>query len=74
MAECKNLDDLRLFLTAKVPSVDVNGEEPDFSVVDLGYTEEQKGENNGSITMRVSVKCTLNMQVNEIFCCGHTPM
>ena len=62
--ECKTLDDLRSFLDAKVPSVGVNGEEPDFSVVDLGYIEPghgNKGGNSGSITMMMSMKCTLNM-------------
>ena len=41
--ECKTLDDLRSFLDAKVPSVGVNSEEPDFSVVDLGYIEPGHG-------------------------------
>ena len=41
--ECKNLDDLRSFHAAKIPSVDVNGEEPYFSVVDLGYIEPGHG-------------------------------
>ena len=40
---CRSLDDLRSFLSSKVPSVDVNGEEPDFAIVDLGYIEPGHG-------------------------------
>ena len=37
--QCKTLDDLRSFLNAKVPSVGVNDEKPDFAIVDIGYIE-----------------------------------
>ena len=41
--QCKTLDDLRSFLSAKVPSVGVNDEKPDFAVVDIGYIEPGHG-------------------------------
>ena len=40
---CKTLDDLRSFPCTKVPSVVLNGEEPDFAIVDLGYREPGHG-------------------------------
>ena len=39
--QCETLEDLRLFLTEKVPSV--SSEPPDFSSVDLGYLEPGHG-------------------------------
>ena len=41
--ECKTLDDLRSFLGTKVPSVSLNGEEPDFAAVEVGYIEPGHG-------------------------------
>ena len=40
---CRTLNELRAFLSAKVSSVEVSGEKPDFKVVDLGYIEPGHG-------------------------------
>ena len=40
---CKILNDLRALLSAKVSSIEVSGEKPDFEVVDLGYIEPGHG-------------------------------
>ncbi len=40
---CKHINDLRDFLGSKVPLVDIAGEMPDFTVVDIGYIEPGHG-------------------------------
>ena len=40
---CKNMNDLRDFLGSKVPPVDIGGEKPDFTEVDIGYIEPGHG-------------------------------
>ena len=39
----QHLSDLRMFLSLKMPSIDVNGEKPDFAIVDIGYIEPGHG-------------------------------
>lgn len=40
---CKNMSELREFLHAKVPPVEIGGKKPDFQTVDVGYIEPGHG-------------------------------